>query len=66
MKYEHTWYSASDLPLLKINQSKLIIIKYSTGEEIVVEFTLLSNKHGSFITLEGEDVTKYIKGWKPL
>jgi hypothetical protein len=69
--YTHNWHSTiSDLPRLKNNQSKLVTIKYSTGEETVVEYTQLSNYYGnvtgSFTTLEGDDVTQFVKGWKPL
>ena len=60
MKYNHDWHSAiTDLPILKNGLSKLVTIQYTTGEETVVEFTELT-----FITLDGDDETKHLKGWK--
>ena len=68
LTYEHNWNSPTTPPTITFDGCVAVIGRYGNGEEVYLEYEVEyydSSLHGYF-TVDGDDVTEYIKGWKYL
>ena len=68
MKYKHDWNSISTPPTNLIDGCIGVVVKYWNGEEAILEFEIEFEDSSlfGFFTLDGRDMSKYVKGWKYL
>lgn len=67
MSYKHDWYHTSTPPTNLIDGFIGVLGIYYNGEEVYLEYEVkYEDSSYGYFTVDGDDVTKHLKGWKYL